>query len=48
VASRLGEERAALIARMNAGGQSYTQIAETTGLTRVRVQQLVETGRGAH
>lgn len=46
-ASRLGDERAALIARMNAGGQSYTEIAGATGLTRARVQQLAEKGRGA-
>lgn len=45
VASRLGVERAALIARMNAGGQSYAEIAGATGLTRARVQQLAQEGR---
>ena len=45
VSEGLAEARAAAVAQMNADGLSYAQIAETTGLKRSRVQQLVERGR---
>jgi DNA-directed RNA polymerase specialized sigma24 family protein len=37
--------RARALAGLHAQGQSYGQIAAVTGLTRGRVQQLVERGR---
>jgi transcriptional regulator with XRE-family HTH domain len=37
--------RAAILAQMSAAGMSYAQIASTVGLSRARVQQLVEMGR---
>lgn len=44
----LAGERAALLAHWHARGLSYATIAERTGLTRARVQKMVERGRGAH
>jgi DNA-directed RNA polymerase specialized sigma24 family protein len=44
---RLAALRAQTLAGMHAAGSSYAQIAEQTGLTRARVQQLVERGRAA-
>lgn len=44
VSEGLAEARAALVREMNAQGASYGRIAEMTGLTRARVQQLA--GRG--
>lgn len=35
-------ERASELAKMHAAGMSYGKIAEATGLSRSRVQQLVE------
>lgn len=45
VAERWALRRATLLAQMNACGVSYQQIADVTGLSRPRVQQLVERGR---
>lgn len=45
VAAAIADRRAVLLARMHDGGASYRQIADVTGLTRARVQQLVERGR---
>lgn len=45
VVTRLSEIRASAVAELHRSGSSYAQIASTTGLTRARVQQLVEAGR---
>lgn len=46
VLGRTAEERAATLARWHArGGVSYADIAKEVGLTRARVQQLVQQGR---
>ena len=45
VAAALADQRARIRARMHASGLSYQKIADATGLTRARVQQLVERGR---
>lgn len=45
VSERLTDTRAAVVARLNSDGMSYARIAEMTGLTRARVQQLAERGR---
>jgi DNA-directed RNA polymerase specialized sigma24 family protein len=44
-ANRAADYRARACARMSMDGLSYAQIAKLTGLTRSRVQQLVERGR---
>lgn len=44
-AAEVAGMRARLVAGLHAEGQSYAAIAATTGLTRGRVQQLVERGR---
>lgn len=43
-ADKAAAERASELARMHRSGKSYGQIAEATGLSRSRVQQLVERG----
>ena len=45
VCERLTDIRAAVVAQMNTDGMSYAGIAEMTGLSRARVQQLAEKGR---
>jgi hypothetical protein len=45
VVERLGAIRAGAIASMHDDGASYASIATNTGLTRARVQQLVERTR---
>lgn len=45
VSDTLSKARAAVVAQMNNDGMSYAQIERLTGLTRGRVQQLVEKGR---
>lgn len=45
VANGLSGARAAVLADMHDKGMSYARIAEATGMTRARVQQLVEKGR---
>lgn len=45
-AARLATQRAELVAHMHAdGSQSYATLAVALGLSRARVQQLVERGR---
>lgn len=45
---RVSHQRAALVALMHSEvGQSYATVAARTGLSRARVQQLVERSRGA-
>lgn len=44
-ADQAAAERAAELTRMHQGGMSYGKIAEATGLSRSRVQQLVERSR---
>lgn len=41
-ADQAAAERASELAKMHRSGMSYAEIAETTGLSRSRVQQLVE------
>lgn len=43
-ADKAAAERASEVAKMHRSGMSYGQIAEATGLSRSRVQQLVERG----
>lgn len=43
--TRLADERAACLAEMSGAGWSLAQIAEATGLSRARVQQLVTRAR---
>jgi hypothetical protein len=45
VIGQLATIRAAAVAELHRAGASYAAIAGTTGLTRARVQQLVEAGR---
>jgi DNA-directed RNA polymerase specialized sigma24 family protein len=47
VAAAIADRRAELLARVHANGASYQTIADMVGLTRGRVQQLVERGRVA-
>jgi DNA-directed RNA polymerase specialized sigma24 family protein len=42
--TRMTDLRARCLADLHAGGQSLTQIAKATGLSRARVQQLVSRG----
>lgn len=42
---RVSDERARIAARWHAEGDSFAVIAARVGLTRARVQQLVERGR---
>lgn len=44
--AELTKVRAEAVHRMSLAGSSYAQIARTTGLSRPRVQQLVQLGRG--
>jgi DNA-directed RNA polymerase specialized sigma24 family protein len=45
VVKRLAREREACVVILHDAGSSYASIAGTTGLSRARVQQLVERGR---
>ena len=44
-ADQAAAERSRTLAALHALGLSYAQIADDTGLSRARVQQLVERGR---
>lgn len=44
LADAYASERAAVLAEMHRSGMSYGKIAAATGLSRSRVQQLVERG----
>lgn len=45
-ADQAASERASEIAKMHESGMSYAAIADATGLSRSRVQQLVERAKG--
>jgi DNA-directed RNA polymerase specialized sigma24 family protein len=45
LAQRIGDERARIIEHWHQDGESYATIATRLGVTRGRVQQLVERGR---
>ena len=45
VVTRLSDLRARCLAELHTDGWSYARIAQETGLSRARVQQLVERGR---
>lgn len=47
VAETAGADRAIALANLHRAGWSYGEIAKETGISRSRVQQLVERGRAA-